>query len=477
MNSQARLRLLLPIVPLLAWGCTSSTGPEDHTPDVSITAPLAGATFMRGDRVEVEVTASDPDGAVVAVRLYVDSRHVGVDSTSPYLFRWETHGEYIGRHVLRAVAADDDGYTSGRDVAVTIRWGDIAPEQLDDGWATARASAEGIDVARLADMVDEIYAGGYEFMHALLVVRHGNLVFEEYFNGFERDSLQHVQSTTKSFTSAMIGIAIDRGEIGGVTDRMIDYLPEYAHLFDGGKEGMTIEHCLMMAAGLEWNEHSIPHSDPNNDNTVGNRSADYVAYILGKPLVEEPGTVWYYNSGCSMTLGAILRNATGWGADAYAAQHLFDPLGIAPSSWLVMGGGHIGTHGGLFLRPRDMAKFGQLFLQDGFWDGESVISEEWVRESTLPRLTVYADLRYGYQWWFKRMDGYDVPFTAGTGGQHIFVVPELELVAVTAATPSVLEVSPDQGRRVMSLFEYRILPAVLPAATVGTGYASATPVR
>ncbi len=458
MKGQLWYRWLL-VAPLLAWSCTSASGPDNRAPSVSIAAPLAGATFLRGDIVEVEVTASDPDGAVVAVRLYIDSRYAGVDSTSPYLFQWDTHGEDLGRHVLMAAAEDDEGWRSDRHVGVTIRWGDVAPEQLDDGWETSTASAQGIDAERLAEMMDEVIAGDYEFLHAILVARNGKLVLEEYFGDFGRNTLQHVQSTAKSVTSALIGIAIDRGEIGGVTDPMVDYLPEYAHLFDGGKEGLTIEHCLMMAAGLEWNEHSIPYSDPNNDNTIGNRSVDYVAHVLGKPLVYEPGTVWYYNSGCSMTLGAILRNATGLRADAYADRYLFDPLGIASASWQVMGSGHIATHGGLFLRARDMAKFGQLFLQDGVWEGEQVISAEWVAESTLPRLTSYAPFRYGYQWWFKEMNGYDVPFTAGGGGQYIYVVPELELVAVTAADPYVTDYNAAAEVRLLNLVERRILPA------------------
>ncbi|MGD2152196.1 MAG: serine hydrolase, partial [Gemmatimonadales bacterium] len=421
MKSQPRLELLL-VIPLLVWGCASSSEPDNAAPSVSIAAPLAGSTFSRGDTVTVEVTASDPDGVVVAVWLYADNSHLGVDSTSPYLFRWDTRGEDLGRRVLKAVAADDDGWRSDRDVGVRIRWGGLPPEQLEDGWETSTADDEGVDAERLATMVDEIYAGGYEFMHALLVARDGKLVLEEYFGDFDRNTLQHVQSTTKSFTSALVGIAIDRGEIGGVTDPMVDCLPEYAHLFDGGRERITIQHCLMMAAGLEWNEISTPTYDPNNDNIRGHVVADYVAYVLGKPLVEEPGTVWYYNSGCPLTLGAILRSATGMPADDYAEEYLFGPLGIAPVVWpSINNGKHVGTHGSLYVRGRDMAKFGQLFLQDGVWDGEQVISTEWVAESTRPRLTVSGDVRYGYQWWFEEMSGNDVPYTSGYGGQHIFV--------------------------------------------------------
>ncbi len=467
MNVRYRFRSLILLLPTLAWGCMSASGPDNRAPSVSIAAPLAGATFSRGDTVEVEVAALDPDGVVVAVWLYVNGAYVGVDSTSPYLFRWDTRGAGIGRNELRAVAGDDDGWRADGEIGVRIRWGDVAPDQLDDGWETARASAEGIDVARIADMVDNIYDGGYEFMHALLVARNGKLVFEEYFGGFERDSLQHVQSTTKSFTSALVGIAIDRGEIGGVTDPMVDYLPEYAHLFDGGKDGITIQHCLMMAAGLEWNEISTPTLDSSNDNIRGHMVPDYVAYMLGKPLVEEPGTVWYYNSGCPLTMGVILRNATGMRADDYAQQHLFGPLGIAPVVWpSINNGKHVGTHGSLYVRGRDMAKFGQLFLQEGVWDGEQVISAEWVAESTQPRLTVYGQVRYGYQWWFQEMSGYDVPYTSGYGGQHIYIVPELDAVIVTAADYSNTEGLGVQGERIARLAYYWIVPALLPATTV-----------
>jgi len=460
---------LILLLPVLAWACSSSSGPDNAAPSVSIATPLAGSAFARGDTVAVEVTASDPDGVVVAVWLYTDNSYLGVDSTSPYLFRWDTRDEALGRHVLKAVAEDDYGWRSDRDVGVRIRWGGLPPEQLEDGWETSTAEAEGVDAERLAAMVDEICAGGYEFMHALLVARNGKLVFEEYFNGFERDSLQHVQSTTKSFTSALVGIAIDRGEIGSVTDPMVDYLPEYAHLFDGGKERITIEHCLMMAAGLEWNEISTPTYDPNNDNIRGHVVSDYVAYVLGKPLVEEPGTVWYYNSGCPLTMGAILRNATGVPADDYAAEYLFGPLGIVPVVWPSINGGmHVGTHGSLYVRGRDMAKFGQLFLQDGVWGGEQVISTEWVAESTRPRLTVSGDVRYGYQWWFEEMSGNDVPYTSGYGGQHIFVVPDLDTVIVTAADYSDSSGMSRQRAQIMYLVEHWIVPAV-PSSTVAGG--------
>ena len=457
-----RFKNLFALLPTLVWACSSVlVEPKGQPPEVSIVGPPPWATFLRGEVVDLEVTASDTDGAVVAVWLYLDGRRLGVDSASPYQFQWETRGERLGPHSVRAVAEDKSGLLSEDKIGLRLRWGDFAPEQLDDGWETSRAGVEGIDVGNIAATMEKIDAGGWEFLHAILMVRNGKLVFEEYFGDFGRDSLQHVQSTTKSFTSSLVGIAIDRGEINSVDDVMLDYLPQYAQLRDADNERITIRHCLMMAAGLQWNEVSVPPLESYNDNMVGHLVPDYVAYFLAKPSVAVPGTEYYYNSGCPLTLGAILRSAAGVPADAYAEQYLFGPLGISDFSWPSINyGKHVGTHGSLYIRPRDMAKFGQLFLQQGVWDGERIISAEWVAQSTEPRLTVFGDVRYGYQWWFKEMNGYDVPFTSGHGGQHIFVVPELETIIVTATGYSDASMAVEQQNRLINLVEYRIVPAV-----------------
>jgi len=416
----------------------------------------------RGTTVVIEVTATGAEGGqVMSVQGFADGVSLGTDSSSPYRFQWDTESARIGSHVLGATARDDRGSMSVSRVDVSVRWPDVAPAALDDGWGTAASSTEGIDADRIADMMAHIADGGFEFLHALLIVRHGKLVAEEYFGSFARDSLQHLQSTTKSFASALIGIAIDRGEIDGVDDPMFDYLPEYASLRTADNEGITIEDCLEMAAGLEWNEITLPATDARNDNIIGHRVADYVAYVLGKPVVVPPGTQWYYNSGCSMTLGAILKTATGLPADSLAARDLFGPLGI--SSWVwerINGGKHVGTHGSLYLHARDMAKFGQLFLQQGAWNGRQLISAEWVEESTRPRLTVTGDVQYGYQWWFKPMDGYAAPLTSGYGGQHIIFIPGLDAVIVTAADYGNPDTIDTQDDEILALVERWIVPAM-----------------
>ncbi len=446
------------ILPLLAWACTFPAALEDPPPDVLLAAP---ASVSRGDTVDIAIIASGPANAVVAVWLSIDGVALGVDTTPPFAFRWDTRGARIGRPVVTATAGDAAARRASRTIEVSVRWPDVAPERLDDGWETAAPSTEGMDAERIGRMMDHIAAGGYAFMHALLVVRHGRLVVEEYFGGFGRDSLQHLQSTTKSFTSALIGIAIDQGAIGGVAQPMFDYLPEYAGLRTPEKDRITIEHCLMMAAGLAWNEITVPTMDATNDNQVGHRVPDYVGYMLAKPVVAPPGTQWYYNSGCPLALGAILKHATGTPADLYAAQHLFGPLGISTWVWERINRGlHVGTHGSLYLRARDMAKFGRLYLQRGAWNGEQVISARWVDESTRPRLTVGGDVRYGYQWWFMHLKGYDAPLTSGYGGQHVILVPALDAVIVTAADYSNADTIDAQDDAILGLADQWIVPAL-----------------
>ncbi len=448
------------LLPALLWACTIPSVVDDRPPEVSLAVP-SGTSVFRGDTVDIEVTATDPDDAVVAVELSVDSVPLGLDSVPPYQFRWDTRGARLGRHVVEAQAADAAARTSSRSIEVSVHWPDVAPERLEDGWETARASAEGIDAGSIRRMMDIVALGGHEYMHAFLVARNGRLVVEEYFGGFSRDSLQHLQSTTKSFTSALVGIAIDRGQISGVDDTMFNYLPEYAPLRTPEKDRITIRDCLMMAAGLEWNEITVPALDPSNDNQVGHRLGDYVRYMLSKPVVAAPGTQWYYNSGCPLTLGVILNNATGMPADAYAQQYLFASLGISTWVWERINRGlHVGTHGSLYLKARDMAKFGQLFLQQGAWQGEQVISAQWVEESTRPRLTVGGDVRYGYQWWFMHLSGYDAPLTSGYGGQHIILVPALDAVIVTAADYSNADAVDAQDEEILRLVAQWIVLAM-----------------
>ena len=179
------------------------------------------------------------------------------------------------------------------------------PDFLNDGWEVSTLEEVGIDEDGICDMMNIIHSG-YDFMYSLVIVKNGKLVLDEYFGECSRGWLFATQSSTKSIASALIGIALDQGFINSVDEPIINFFPEYSHLFDSTKETITLRHVLMMAAGFEWNELYVSYSNPNNDNYIGNQSQNYLEYALSKSVVDTPGTFWNYNSGGSVILGGII---------------------------------------------------------------------------------------------------------------------------------------------------------------------------
>ncbi len=317
----------------------------------------------------------------------------------------------------------------------------VAPPQLDDGLSTAHLNEVNVDPGELTNMLGLIETGVYENIHSVLLVKDKKLVVEEYWAGrtvfndyveYDRNTLHNMHSVTKSITSALIGIAIMEGSINSAEDKLHSFFPEYADvLLAGGREEITLAHVLTMSAGFSWDEHSFPYEDERNDHAQMYLSDNWIKYVLDKPIAETPGTKFNYNSGLSITLGGIIRNVSGQTVDAYAQSTLFAALGIDEYVWFKDEDGTAQTGGGLSLRPRDMVKFGLLFLNDGQWNGNQIISPEWVAQSTDWQA---PGKLYGYQWWLdsytvdgKTISGYSA---RGRGGQFIFVFPALELVAV-----------------------------------------------
>jgi CubicO group peptidase (beta-lactamase class C family) len=325
-----------------------------------------------------------------------------------------------------------------------------APEQTDDGWQTTRLDQVGMDRAKIDQAVALIQDNTYQNVHAILIVKDGKLAFETYFGGytwdyngdqyrgahvgFDRDTLHNLASVTKSFTSALIGMAIDQGLIRGVDERVCGFFPAYAGLCDEKKEQITLEHLLTMTSGLEWNEMELSYSNTDNDLVQLFIVPDPVEYILAKPIVGEPGTDWYYSGGNTNLLGEVIREATGQRMDDFAAEYLFAPLGIADYEWDHINPDVIHASGNLKLRPRDMAKLGYLYLNGGVWNGERVISEEWIEASTKEYASTPGGGGYGYQWWRKTYRSEDASVDAfcanGWGGQRITVFPSLDMVVV-----------------------------------------------
>ncbi|GAB3039561.1 hypothetical protein GCM10027098_42410 [Bowmanella dokdonensis] len=279
-------------------------------------------------------------------------------------------------------------------------------------------------------MLARVRAGEYQGITSILLAHRGSLVFEEYFGDLERDSLHTTRSASKAITSALVGIAIDQGYIESVHVPILPYFPEYEgeiKNWDERKRDIRIGHVLSMTSGVRGNEDAMY---PTND---------WIKFYLDQPLVAAPGELFSYATSGVVTLGNVITRASGLSIPAFTDRFLFGPLGITKYRWPITNSrGNQGlamTGGGLNLRPRDMAKFGQLYLNGGVWEGRRVISKEWIETSTSKHATsdLYGE-DFGYLWRMidRTVDGESVrSFEAwGNGGQFIMVFPTLELVAV-----------------------------------------------
>lgn len=327
-----------------------------------------------------------------------------------------------------------------------------APERSTDGWSTASPAAAGLDSSLLRQAVGLVDDGTYQNIHGIVIVKDGSLVFEHYWPGyrwdyygqdfkgayaeFGRDSPHNTASVTKSITSALVGIAIDQGYILDVNQKLFDLLPEYSDLRNADNQDITLEDLLTMTAGFAWNGLEVPINtrDPRNDVLQLFAAPDPLAYVLGKPMVASPGSTWYYNAGETVLLGEVIRRVSGMPMDEFAARYLFDPLGITEHEWFLLNPETVYAAGNLQLRPRDMAKFGYLYLNGGRWQGQTVISESWIAASTQPHVATLWRAKYGYQWWVSLFDSgsrsYLAYYADGWGGQRIFVLPDLAMVVV-----------------------------------------------
>lgn len=250
--------------------------------------------------------------------------------------------------------------------------------------------------------------------------------------------LHTMQSMTKSVVSMLVGAAIDDGFIPSTETLVTQWFASSAPT-DARWTRASLEDLLTMRSGIDWNE-SLPYTDPNNTCIALEASDDWVGFVLARPMREEPGTRFDYNSGVSVLLGKILREATGETVTDYAARRLFEPLGIDDFYWKQTPRGETDTEGGLYLRPADQARLAQLMLQRGEWEGKPLLPSAWVDTSTQPiidEVNPDADTGtgYGYQWWVpSHAEGERFIYAAsGYGGQFMIVIPELDAVVVLNA--------------------------------------------
>jgi CubicO group peptidase (beta-lactamase class C family) len=331
------------------------------------------------------------------------------------------------------------------------------PQLGEDGWPTASLVEVGLKEKQLMKVVDRIIGGKYGEIHSILIAKDGKLVFETYFDGhdfdffgegfrgdsitFNEDTPHNLASVTKIFTATVVGIAIDRGILPSVEASVFDYFPEYAYLNNATKKKLQVEHLLTMTSGLECNQGDVPINDERNDIIQIHLAEDPIEFVLAKPIVAEPGDRFYYSEADVNLLSYIVQRATDQRFDEVTQEMLFEPLGIDQAAWGFINPDMVWASGDLQLRPRDMAKLGQLYLNGGVWNGQRILSQAWVDEATKGRVAVdqphlaqdWGD-RYGYHW-FRRTYAYgggstQVYLRTGWGGQAIIVFPEFDMVVV-----------------------------------------------
>ncbi len=294
-----------------------------------------------------------------------------------------------------------------------------------DGWRSATPEEQGMDSEKLAQMVEHIQQEQLD-LHSLLIVRNGYLVSELYAYPYSAGQVHFIASVTKSVIGALVGIAIQKGDIKDVQQPLFSLLPDQgvANL-DDQKKAITLEDLLTQTSGLDCHENPMPGEASMQT------SQNWVQFMLDLPMVAPPGTKFNYCTGAIQVLSAVLRKTTGMSAREFANQNLFAPLGIGPISearWPsdpqgVTTGGY-----GLALTPLEMAKLGYLFLNQGQWDGKTIVPAAWVAASTASHANRGDKKEYGYLWWIDPQGNWYAAL--GRAGQHIFVYPAENLVVV-----------------------------------------------
>jgi CubicO group peptidase (beta-lactamase class C family) len=335
------------------------------------------------------------------------------------------------------------------------------------GWRSAAPEAHGLDPAALAALDD----AAPPYLDGLLIIRDGSIVYERYFNGHDADTLHDIASVTKSWTSALVGIAQSQGHLTNLDATLPELLPSYfAGEMHADKRAITLRHLLTMRSGLAFDEQTLNSGGYGDPAEL--LAGDVTAIALDFPVAHPPGSAWNYSTLDTQLIAAVMREATGAPLSAFAEEQLFAPMGVGPTEWLADATG--GTIGGQNLRmtPRDMAKLGLLYLHGGLWEGRQLVPAAWVRESTTPQgEALYVPTGkvepirfYGYHWWLWEETWYnglsEGTHAMGYAGQSVLILPRLNMVIVTTAN---LAVPPEQEEAQRAGLHALIVDHILPA--------------
>lgn len=312
----------------------------------------------------------------------------------------------------------------------------VRPEQIDDFFQTDVLFKFVKDSIAVHKFMDRILKQKSGHLESLLIIKDGKLILEEYFFDYSRMKLHRINSCTKSITSLLLGITLDRNNIINVDQSVYNFFPRYDSLKTPEKERITLKHVLTMTAGFNDDEDFEDHGPDN-----------FIRYILNSDLEAKPGEQFRYNGKCTNLLGGIIYTLENKQADEFAKEVLFNKLGISEFNWEEENG-VIPCDAGLEMYPRDMAKIGLLVLNNGNWNGEQIVPKEWIIASTKPYVAESEFFDYGYQWWYRSKRNkswwsepvrgskseHDMFLALGAGGQYIMVIRDLNMVIVTTSS-------------------------------------------
>ena len=431
----------LSVIVVLCGGCDKSVQSETDSPTMTSEPTLEAAV---GQEYICDVTATGSPAPTFA--LAQAPAGMTIDSASG-LISWVPTSESPFDSRISVVASNRGG-TDTLEFMVQVAGLQIA------GWETSCLAAEDIDPAIIRAVASDIDDGTYIQINSLLIVRNGKLVFEDYFNGAVRNRSDNIYSAEKSVTSCLMGIAIDQGLIADENELLYPFFEEYDSYenWSGWKDEITLKHLLTMTAGfeLEGEDYSLWRYD------VGPR--DWIKFYLDLPIVSEPGTEIDYRSLNDRLAGHVIERQAEMPLPEFAVEHLFGPLDMKYydwSAWDPVNSSMISSQ--LELRPIDMAKFGQMYLDDGLWLGNRIVSEEWVARSTVPYMG-----NYGYNWWVYQwttpVGGIGVYYAFGNGGNGIWIFESLQMIVVMTGD---YFVQPDYWQNQQEILKERIIPAAM----------------
>ncbi|NOK16241.1 serine hydrolase domain-containing protein [Corallococcus carmarthensis] len=317
------------------------------------------------------------------------------------------------------------------------------PIAEDDGWTTASPTDVGMDVQPLQQLVQRILdqepsPEPAPAIQGLLIARHGKLIVEEYFQGFDKERPHDLRSSSKSYASLLIGIALDQGAPFTVDTPVVSLLPEYKGKLsnlDARKRKLTVANLMTMSTGLACDDDDP--ASPGNEDRLDDSVPDWYKYTLDLPMVRAPGEKAVYCSANINLLGGVLHNATRMWIPEFFTKNVASPLQMRGYHVDLMPNGEQYLGGGIYMRPRDALKLGQLYLSGGTWNGKRVVSQRWVERSTANHATMQDGRTYGYTWWRHELRVGDKVYSqyeaSGNGGQLVMVVPELDLVVLFTA--------------------------------------------